>query len=479
TRRHYQIDSQDRVLQFASLNFDPSLEQVLTALIAGATLYLRGPELLDGRQFNQMVAEHGLTVVNVPPAYWHQWAQAWTSTPGLASNSQLRLVIIGGDAMLAESLQLWQKTPMCAARLLNAYGPTEATITAATYEVPPQIDGLARFAARTRLPIGRPLANRQTYILDRCGNPVPIGVAGELHLGGVGIARGYLNQPELTAEKFIEVNSGQWTVDSAGPSLLTVHRSLFTDSPAIRLYKTGDLCRYLPDGNIEFLGRVDQQVKIRGFRVEPGEIEALLSQHPAVREAVVVARDEGADKRLTAYVVPKTPSVSKDTECLSADLQNFLRQKLPVYMIPSAFVMMDALPLNISGKVDRRALPEPEGLQPELTSPFVAPRTPIEEELAQIWAGVLGVNRIGIHDSFFELGGHSLLATQLISRVREAFNVELPLRNLFETPTIAGLALLIAQGQAAQQSDEDLDQLLTELEQMPDDEAGRLLTEEM
>ena len=182
---------------------------------------------------------------------------------------------------------------------------------------------------------------------------------------------------------------------------------------------------------------------------------------------------------MTAYVVPKTPSVSKDTECLSADLQNFLRQKLPVYMIPSAFVMMDALPLNISGKVDRRALPEPEGLQPELTSPFVAPRTPIEEELAQIWAGVLGVNRIGIHDSFFELGGHSLLATQLISRVREAFNVELPLRNLFETPTIAGLALLIAQGQAAQQSDEDLDQLLTELEQMPDDEAGRLLTEEM
>jgi amino acid adenylation domain-containing protein len=453
--RHYQIGPRDRILQFASLNFDPSLEQILTALIVGATLYLRGPELLDGRQFNQMVAEHSLTVVNVPPAYWHQWAQAWVNTPGLAPNSQLRLVIIGGDAMLAESLQLWQKTPMRAARLLNAYGPTEATITATTYEVPPQVDGLP---ARARLPIGRPLANRQTYILDRCNSPVPIGVAGELHLGGVGIARGYLNHPELTTEKFIEIRE--------------LENSLILQSP--RLYKTGDLARYLADGNIEFLGRVDQQVKIRGFRVEPGEIEAMLSQHPAVREAVVVARDEGADKRLTAYVVPKTPGISE----LSAELQNFLRQKLPVYMIPSAFVMMDALPLNISGKVDRRALPEPEGFQSGPTTPFVAPRTPVEEELAQIWAGVLGVSRVGIHDSFFELGGHSLLATQLISRVRDAFNVELPLRNLFETPTIAGLALLIVQQQAAQQSDEDLDQLLTELEQMPNDEAGRLLTEE-
>jgi acyl carrier protein len=272
--------------------------------------------------------------------------------------------------------------------------------------------------------LGRPIANTQFHILDRQLKPVPIGVTGELHIGGVGLARGYLNQPELTAEKFIAHS--------------------LDGEPAKRLYRTGDLARYLPDGNIEFLGRMDTQVKIRGYRIECGEIESALGEHPAVRQSVVAARDDsrgdalsslGTAKRLVAYVVAAQGSAPSANE-----LRVFLKRKLPEYMIPSAFVTLDALPLTSNGKVDRKALPAPDQSRPEQENPFVPPSTMVEKTIAAIWAHVLKVDRVGIHDNFFELGGHSLLATRVISRLRDAFRVDLPLRSLFESPTVAGLA---------------------------------------
>jgi acyl carrier protein len=248
--------------------------------------------------------------------------------------------------------------------------------------------------------------------LDSYLQPVPIGVPGELYISGIGLARGYLNRPDLTAEKFIQ-------------------------NPFIKskLYKTGDLARYLPDGNIEFLGRIDHQVKIRGFRIEIGEIEAVLSQHPSVRKAVVMAReDEPGNKRLVAYVIP-----SAETVQTSPILSSYLKEKLPEYMVPSAYVMLKNFPLTPNGKVNRKALPSPDKIRPDLTATFVEPRTPIEKMLVEIWAKVLSIQQVGIYDNFFELGGHSLLVTQLLARVRKAFPIELSLGSIFEAPTVAGM----------------------------------------
>jgi amino acid adenylation domain-containing protein len=443
--RHFELTANDRVLQFASLNFDASLEQIITALSAGATLHVRGPELLSGRAFNQFVARLQLTVVNVPPAYWQEWLQAWSRPDGLAPNPQLRLVIVGGDVVLPEQLRAWRQTPLGKARCLNAYGPTETTITAATFEVPAQLDEVL---ARQQVPIGRPLPNRTAYILDPAGQLTPIGMPGELQLGGLGLARGYLNHPGLTAEKFV-----------TNPF-----------NPTTRLYRTGDLARYRYDGQIEFLGRIDNQVKIRGMRVELGEIEAALTQHPAVREAVVVWR---AEQQLAAYVVLCQAQPL-------ADLRSWLKDRLPGHMLPNSITSLEALPIGVSGKVDRRALPEPV-LQPSAgMRQFVAPRTPAEEAFAQIWRELLQVDRVGVDDNFFELGGHSLLATQLVSRLRDVFEVEVPVRSVFEAPTIAQLAVVIAQRQAEQAADQaDIDRLLAELEELSDAEAQRLLARQM
>jgi NRPS condensation-like uncharacterized protein/acyl carrier protein len=291
-------------------------------------------------------------------------------------------------------------------QVFNLYGPSEDT-TYSTF-------ALVKKGTSQSPPIGRPIANTQAYILDPHLQLVPVGVPGELHLSGAGLARGYFNRPELTDEKFI-------------PNPY---------NPGTHLYKTGDLVRYLPDGNIEYLGRIDHQVKIRGFRIELGEIEACLSQHPEVREAVVIARENVlGSPRLVAYIVPRSEPTASVGE-----LRSFLKTKLPEYMIPSAFVMLEALPLTPNGKVDRRSLPAPDTARPELEKPFVAPRTEVEERLAAIWSDVLGLEQIGVRDNFFELGGHSLLATQVVSRVREVFGMELPLRRLFESPTVAGLA---------------------------------------
>ncbi|MBW4575233.1 MAG: amino acid adenylation domain-containing protein [Aphanothece sp. CMT-3BRIN-NPC111] len=314
-------------------------------------------------------------------------------------------LILGGETASWDLIEQIQKhSPQCL--IFNHYGPTEATVGVLTYQVQNRVG--------ETVPLGRPIPNTQIYLLDKHLQPVPIGVPGELYIGGASLARGYLNRPELTQEKFIP--------------------NPFCDQPRSRLYKTGDTARYLPDGNIEFIGRIDHQVKIRGYRIELGEIEALLSQHQLIREAVVVVReDEPGNARLVAYIVPRqTPNIN--------EIRNFLKEKLPEYMMPSAFIVLKTLPLTPNGKVDRQALPTPDHTRPELAETFVAPRTPVEEALTEIWMKVLGLEKIGIHDNFFDLGGHSLLVTQLLAKVREAFQVELPLRSLFEAPTIAALA---------------------------------------
>jgi amino acid adenylation domain-containing protein len=417
-QRCYELDSRDVVLQFASLSFDVSLEEILPTLIVGARLVIMGTTVWPPAEFHRKISEFGLTVLNLPTAYWQELAREWAGVPELVPNIQPRLFIVGGDTMLPEVLKLWQRTPVNSIRLLNAYGPTETTITATAFEIAPRP---GENTTDQRVPIGRPLANRAIYILDRHNHPVPIGIPGDLHIGGVGLARGYLNRPELTAEKFIP--------------------DPFSAEPGARMYQTGDLARYRPDGNIEFLGRADHQVKIRGFRIEPGEIEAALGQHPAVREAVVLDREDApGEKRLVAYVVA-------DRELLptTTDLRNFLKEKLPEYMVPAMVVLLEVLPVMPNGKVDRRALPAPDRSRPELEKAFVAPRDDLELQLAQIWEEVLGVRPVGVRDNFFELGGHSLLAVRLFALIEKRLGKKLTLTTVFQGATVEHLAGVLRQ----------------------------------
>jgi amino acid adenylation domain-containing protein/non-ribosomal peptide synthase protein (TIGR01720 family) len=423
----YALVESDRVLQFASINFDVSLEEIFPTLIAGATLVLRGSDVWTPRNFQKIISHFRLTVVNLPTAYWQQLAQEWAKTQVLDTNSQLRLVIVGGDVMLPKYVAIWQQSAMFRVRLVNAYGPTETTITATLFEIIPQ---LSEGINLKKMPIGRPLPNRTVYILDSYLQPVPIGVPGELYIGGGCLAKGYLNRPELTQEKFIP--------------------NPFSDVTE-RLYKTGDLARYLSNGNIEYLGRIDNQVKIRGFRIELGEIEAVLAQHPDVEVTVVIAQEDYlGDKRLVAYVVPNHEQAPTPSE-----LRRFLKEKLPDYMVPFAFVMLEALPVTPNGKVDCSALPAPEISQRSLEEGFVAPHTPTEEVLAAIWAEVLGVERVGIHDNFFELGGDSILSIQLIARANQA-GLQLTPRQLFLHQTIAELAALAGTRTLPVQSEQGL-----------------------
>jgi amino acid adenylation domain-containing protein len=400
----YRLTSADRVLQKTPFTFDVSVWEFLWPLISGASLIVARPGgHRDGAYLVELVKSQQITTLHFVPSMLEVFLQE----PGVDGCTSLRQVICSGEALSYELQQRFFERSL--ASLHNLYGPTEASIDVTAWEC-------RNISNLTVVPIGRPIANTQIYILDPHLTPVPIGVAGELHIGGDGLARGYLNRPELTAEKFI-----------ANP---------VSNEPGARLYKTGDLARYLPDGNIEFLGRMDNQVKIRGYRIELGEIEAVLSQHPAVQQAVVLARDDiPGDKRLIAYIVNANGSAPS-----AHDLRSYLQQKLPDYMMPSAFVFLDTLPLTPNGKLDRKALPAPDQSRADFDDAFVAPRTPVEEILANIWADVLKLDKVGIHDNFFHLGGHSLLATQVVSRVNHSFQINLPLRRLFETPTIAGLA---------------------------------------
>ena len=399
-RERLRLDGQDTSLFVASLSFDISVMELFFPLSVGARIVVVSSEVAaDGPRLIDQLSKSRATVMHATPATWRLLVQAgW--------QGRIAMILCGGEALQPDlAAQLVTR----GASVWNLYGPTETTIYSSAALYRPELSG-------GKVSIGRPIANTRIYLLDGDLRPVPIGVAGELYIGGAGVARGYLNRSELTAEKFI-------------PDPYSVE-------PGARLYRTGDLACYFLDGNIEYLGRIDHQVKIRGFRIELGEIESVLSQHHSVLENVVMAReDNSGDHRLVAYVITRNEA----SVTISA-LRDFLKEKLPEYMVPSAFVFLDSLPLTPNGKLDRAALPQPDQTRPELRVAFIAPRTPVEALLAKIWAEVLNLERVGIHDNFFELGGHSLLATQVVSRVRQAFQMELPLRSLFEIPTVAGLA---------------------------------------
>jgi acyl-coenzyme A synthetase/AMP-(fatty) acid ligase/acyl carrier protein len=355
------------------------------------------------------LCREGITVLNQTPSAFYGLNRI-----DLSENTatKLRLVIFGGEALSLGSLRPWfdRHGDECP-RLVNMYGITETTVHV-TYR-PLGKEDLSLAADSV---IGKAIPDLRIYILDDVLQPKPIGVSGELYVGGAGLARGYLGRAGLTGERFVPSPFGEGE----------------------RLYRTGDLARWRSDGELEYLGRVDHQVKVRGYRIELGEIEAALVEHSDIRQAVVVAREDVAgDKRLVAYVVT-TDEAAVD----AAELRAHLQRSLPEYMVPSAFVVLEALPLTPNGKVDRRALPAP-GDDAVIREVYVAPRTPTEEVLASIWCELLKLDRVGVHDNFFALGGHSLLGMRLIARIREKFAVELPLRALFETPTIARLAMLL------------------------------------
>jgi amino acid adenylation domain-containing protein len=416
TESCYHFNNQDVWTLFHSYAFDFSVWEIWGALFYGGKLVIvphwvtRSPE-----SFYQLLCQEQVTILNQTPSAFRQLIQAEQSQ-ATVRNLSLRLVIFGGEALEIKGLQPWfERHGDRHPQLVNMYGITETTVHV-TYRPLTQADLQSSASV-----IGRPISDLRVYLLDRYLQPVPVGMTGEMYVGGAGVTRGYLNRPELTAERFIRDPFSSELAES-------------------RLYKTGDLACYLPNGELKYLGRIDNQVKIRGFRIELGEIEALLAQHPMVWECVVTVREDQAhDQRLVAYVVPPSgasPAVS--------ELRSFLQERLPDYMIPNAIVFLEALPLTPSGKVDRRNLPTPH-LPNERTDNFIPPRTPIEQTLAQIWQEVLKVEQVGIQDNFFELGGHSLLATQVVSRIGQLLKVKLTLRTLFNSTTLADLAGAIAQ----------------------------------
>jgi amino acid adenylation domain-containing protein len=409
---YVKLSSSDRIAQASNSSFDAVTFEIWGALLNGAQLVgITKDVALSARDFAAQIRQQGISTLFLTTALFNQVA----SEVPEAFNS-VRHLLFGGEAVDPGWVnEVLKHNPLN--RLIHVYGPTESTTFATWYLV-----GDVPEKAIT-VPIGRPITNTEVYVLDQHLQPVPVGVPGQLYIGGAGLARGYLNRPELTAQQFIP--------------------DPFSAEPGARLYQTGDRVRYRDDGNMEFLGRLDQQVKLRGYRIEPGEIEAVLVRHPGVRAAVVEVF-EGArrDKRLVAYVVAR-----QDQSLTVSELRDFVKAKLPEYMVPSAVVWLEALPLTPNGKLDRRALPAPDRARPEGEETFVAPRTPVEAELAGIWVELLGLSRVGVRDNFFECGGHSLLATQLVSRVRNVFQVELPLRRLFDTPTVAGLAEAIENAQ--------------------------------
>jgi acyl-coenzyme A synthetase/AMP-(fatty) acid ligase len=386
----------------------------------------------------------GVTVLDLPTAYWHELV-AELERGAAEVPPCVRLTIIGGERALPERVAAWRRLAGGAARLVDTYGPTETTVAATLAEL-----------AGGAVSIGRPVPNARACVLDADLRPLPVGVRGELYVGGAGVARGYLGRPELTAERFVP--------------------DPFPGEPGARIYRTGDVVRWRRDGELEYVGRADDQVKVRGYRVEPGEVASVLLRHPGVREAVVVAReDEPGRARLVAYVVP-------EGGVGTAELRAHLKAELPEHMVPTAWVALDALPQLPNGKTDRRALPAPEA---RAEAEYVAPRGENQERLAEIWAGLLRVDRVGAHDGFFALGGHSLLATRVVSRIREQWGVEVPLRAVFEGPTVAELARLLPAGAASVPAAEAIhaaassveEELLGRLDELSDAEMERLLAE--
>ncbi|BDA68761.1 hypothetical protein CAL7716_029270 [Calothrix sp. PCC 7716] len=412
TESRYNFNQHDVWTLFHSIAFDFSVWEIWGALLYGGQMIVipywlsRSPE-----DFYKLLLTQKVTILNQTPSAFRQLIQVEESL-GNSNNLVLRKVIFGGEALQLESLRPWfERHGDQSPQLINMYGITETTVHV-TYRPLTMADLEVASASL----IGRPIGDLQVYLLDRYGQPVPIGVPGEMYIGGAGVVRGYLNRPRLTSERFIP--------------------NCFSDKPNARLYKSGDLARYLPNGDIEYLGRIDNQVKLRGFRIELGEIEAIISQYPAVREIVVVINEESLDsQRIVAYVVPQ-----KEQTLAIPELRSFLESKLPNYMIPAVFVTLEALPLTPNGKVDRKALRVPNTVRPELEVVYQPPQTEIEKTIANIWQEVLNVKNVGIHDNFFELGGHSLLLVQVHSKLQKIFQKDLLLVEMFQHPTVSHLA---------------------------------------
>ena len=416
------VKATDTMLSVSTLSFDIAVAEIFVPLIVGGRVVIASREVAgDGIELARLLARSGATVMQATPATWRMLIDA-----GWQGDSALKVFSTGealdrplADQLLTRCAELW-----------NLYGPTETTIFSGVTRVTEDVGPV---------PIGTPIANTSFYVLDQFVNPVPIGIYGELCIGGAGVAHGYLNRPELTAEKFIS--------------------DPFGGEPGARMYRTGDLVRYREDGSLEFGGRLDHQVKVRGFRIELGEVEAAMSRHESVRAVVVAAREvrEG-EQRLVAYVVGNQQQLPTASEW-----RTFLIQRLPEYMIPSLFVRLEELPLLPNGKVNRAALPVPDASRPELRREFVAPENPTQARLVELYMNVLALEQVGIHDDFFELGGDSILATRLASRVRRVFEVEMPLRELFWQPTVFELAAVIERlviEQLEELSEEEAEQLL-------------------
>ena len=405
----YELRSHDRILQFASLSFDVAAEELFPSWLSGAAVILLPDQArASATDFSTFLHDEKVTVINLPASYWHRWITALSRSEASLPDA-LRLVVVGSEKCLPEDFITWQKLARNRIRWINAYGSTEATITSMIYEP-------GRFQVNDEtnsVPIGRPINNTEVYLLDAHLQPVPIGVPAHIYLGGIALARGYLGQPALTAAQFVP--------------------HPFSQEGGARLYRTGDVGRYLADGNVEFVGRSDGQVKVRGYRVEVGEIEEALARHAGVRAATVGVEGDVGESRLVAYVV------SHQQHLTTTELRNFLQKRLPQYMLPASFVFLNEMPLLPSGKVNRRALTALEHVHPEPTASFIAPRAEAEKILAEIWASVLAVERIGIDDNFFELGGDSILSLQVIARANKA-GLHLTPQTLFERQTIRELA---------------------------------------
>lgn len=405
------LTDQDTLLSVTTLSFDIAALELFLPLMVGARLVVVSREVAaDGIQLRESLTDSCATLMQATPTTWRLLLAA-----GWQGHHQLK-ILCGGEAL---SRELANQLLKRGGSLWNMYGPTETTIWSAIYQVDETSESV---------PIGRPIANTQIYVLNQYLQPVPMGVSGELFIGGAGLAKGYLNRPDLTAEKFI--------------------RNHFSHDPKARLYRTGDLVRYRRDGHIDYLGRIDHQVKLRGFRIELGEIETLLSQYPGVREAVVLVRENLAGNQyLVAYVTPH-----QEQTFTSSELRNFLKKRLPQYMVPSVFVMLDTLPLTPNGKVNRKALPYPENLRLESATAYVGPQTEVEHTIATVWQEVLGIEKVGMHDNFFDLGGHSILMVQVHKKLQEVFKRDFLMTEMFKYPTISSLVEYLSSRQSEQTS---------------------------
>jgi len=440
TQKMYGLTSSDRFIQKTPFSFDPSIWEIFWPLLNGATLVMAAPET----ERNPLALARFIIEKQITGALFVSSAmQVFLEEPESAECRTLKNVFVGGEAVPA-SLESLLKTKLDAA-LHNIYGPTETCIITIVGESDASHEG-------PTMPIGRPVANTSVYLLDDYMKPVPIGVAGQIYIAGDCLGRGYYHDPALTAEKFVP--------------------NPFSSQPGMRLYKTGDLARYLADGQIEFLRRLDHQVKVRGFRIEVAEAEAVLMTHPAVRQAVVSAAEIApGDVRLIGYVACKP-----EAEVPAKDLREYTAERLPHFMVPTKFIILETLPVTPNDKIDRAALPDPRLSFTDSEETYVAPRTPVEAELARIWCEVLGCERVGVHDNFFDLGGHSLTAVQVVTRVRLAFNLELPLHSVFEMPTIEAIALTIVRTRITQQSTNQTYELLKLIENLSEEQARDLLS---